>query len=163
LSGRLFEIIIVECEECVMWEQVARSGSLRGALIGSLPLLRRAGVLILVLYSLLHSIVLTRNSILSLKPHLDPVTVVERRFEPLTARVSRTRYDRIGYVTNLPEDIRRAQYTLAPILVSDSANADLVVADLPEGSSIKDAVPDVGLFTVVDYGNGVFLLLRKAD
>jgi hypothetical protein len=57
----------------------------------------------------------------------------------------------------------RTQYTLAPIIVSDSANAALVVADLTEGSSIKDTVPDIGLFTVVDYGNGVFLLSRKAD
>ena len=130
---------------------------------------RHAAIGILIAYSLYHSISLVRSSTLRylerVKP--DPIAALDKRFEPLKVGLSTYGCEKVGYITDIPQDggwvdqYFRAQYTLAPIIVNDSTNASLVVGDFRNTSSIEGTIRDAGLSPVADYGNGVLLLSRR--
>jgi hypothetical protein len=146
----------------------------------ALSVLRRyAPLSILVAFSLYHGFALVRSSTLgylkAVRP--DPVSALERRLAPLKTGLASSGYNTVGYVTDIPipedpswenpvvlswaQQYLRAQYVLAPIMLDDSPAHSVVVAIFRNASSREGIVSDLGFPAVVDYGNGVFLLLRS--
>lgn len=124
---------------------------------------------ILVVYALYHGIISVKSAMHEYRERTipDSVTAVEQRFRPLALQISGQRY-RLGYVTNMnesmdwPGEFLRIQYTLAPLVIEDSMNAPVVVANIKDSRPVRALIPDPGPFTVVDCGNGVLLLSRKS-
>jgi hypothetical protein len=134
---------------------------------------------LLVLYCLFHSLLLVTSSwreykhslegpsaAFSTNPH--SVSIFENRFVTIKKQLARSGCTRIGYVTDIPEGdsnwltwFFRTQYALAPILIDDSTEPSLVIANLRDPSSIAHILRDTHLSLLSDYGNGVILLSGK--
>jgi hypothetical protein len=128
-----------------------------------------AGACILIVYSLYHGVVSVRTSMLDYVRRTSPdlVTLSDQRFETIKLRIRSDGYNKVGYLTNIPEGMDwsgvylRTQYALAPILVDDSTNPALVVANLREPYSVRSCIRDKDVVTIADFGNGVLLLTRR--
>jgi len=131
---------------------------------------RRTTSALLIVYCLYHSLSMVRSSsrdyLNSTGP--DPITVWEKRFEVLKAQLSRQGYSNVGYITDMPEvadwftEYFQTQYAFAPIVVDNSTDGPLVVANLHDPSSIERIIRERRLIPVEDYGNGVLLLSKEA-
>jgi hypothetical protein len=124
---------------------------------------------ILAGYALYHSIgiVASLRDSTERSAGTDIITAFDSRFAPLKARLSAERCREIGYVTDEPEnadwftDFFRTQYALAPILVDDSTDHGLIVANLRDPSTVASILRTKHLRIISDYGNGVVLLSRE--
>lgn len=134
-------------------------------------LLRRTASTLLIVYCLYHGLYVIRGySRDYLNPDPDPVTAFAKRFEALEAQLSRQGYRKVGYVTDMPEvadwftEYFQLQYVLAPIIVNNSPDCRLVVANLHDTSSIEHIIRERNLMPVQvqDYGKGVLLLTKDS-
>ena len=130
---------------------------------------KHTAVTILILSAFYHSVVSVKNSMLDYvrRTSPDPVSVSDDRFKSLRFQIASERYGKIGYLTNIPEgmdwsgEYLRTQYALAPIVVDDSPNAGLVVANFKEPYSIGDTIRDTNVIAITNFGNGVLLIRRR--
>jgi hypothetical protein len=136
-----------------------------------LLLCKSSAIVILMLYSLHHSFALATESRREFKSPADPnsVAAFEKRFAPVKAQLALMGCKDVGYITDLPDSdpnwfmqFFRTQYALVPTLVDDSLKHQVIVADLRDSSSIAKILHDGGLSVVSDYGNGLFVLSRRA-
>lgn len=125
---------------------------------------------LLVAFCLYHNLStvrgLGRDHLNSASP--DPVTVFEKRLEPVRVQLVRQGYTKVGYITDMPEvadwftEYFQTQYVLAPIIVDSTPDCPIEVANLHDPSSIKHIIEERQLIPVEDYGKGVLLLSKEA-
>jgi hypothetical protein len=125
---------------------------------------------LLILFSLHHSYDLLKESRTNFKLPAEPdsVAVFEKRFAALKLQLVQTGSTQVGYVTDIPEnDVNwfreyfRTQYVLAPVVVHDSTEPSVVVANLRNPSAIASILRERRLSVVSDFGDGVVLLSRQ--
>jgi len=127
----------------------------------------RAALVVLVVLSVYHSAVLLRTARVDYlrDPDPDAVSVFEHRFDSVRARLSDS--TTVGYITDAPIDgdwlidYYLTQYTLSPVVVSDSLAARFVIANLRDPKSLAGLLQKQDLFLLSDYGNGIFLLSHQ--
>lgn len=130
---------------------------------------RSVAVAMLVTYSLYHGLLMGTNAIRNFQHSGDSnsVAALEQRLQPLKERLARAHCGQVGYVTDDPSDpdwftgFYRFQYALAPILVDDSSDHSLVVANLRNPSELGSVLRNSRLSLVQDYGRGLALLSRQ--
>lgn len=99
----------------------------------------------------------------------DPVTAYELRFDPLKRQLSMERCSKISYITDLTDasdwfiDYFRTQYTLAPVIVDDSTDCQLVITNLRISSSLDQVIQERHLLIVRNYGDGLALLSERSE
>lgn len=133
-------------------------------------ILRTVTCILLVGSCLYHSLgmarIVRRDFVNSANP--DSVTLFEKRLEPLEIQLSGLKCREVGYITDAPEvadwftEYFRTQFVLAPVIVENSTNYPLVVANLHDSSMIYQIVRQRNLIVIQNYNNGVFLLSREA-
>lgn len=127
------------------------------------------GAAILAAYALYHCFGIVRSSKdnFELSAGPDIISAFDSRFAPLKARLLADACREVGYVTDEPAtadwftDFFRTQYALAPTLVDDSTDHELIVGNLRDPSSLADILRTKDLRVISDYGNGVVLLSRQ--
>lgn len=131
--------------------------------------MRQTSTTLLIVYCLYHSLHMVRGYGRDyLNPAPDSITVFAKRFETLKAQLSRQGYEKVGYVTDMPEvadwftEYFQLQYVLAPIIVKNSPDCRLVVANLHDTSSSEHIIRERNLLLVQDYGKGVLLLTKDS-
>lgn len=128
--------------------------------------LRRVAAGMLLVYSLYHGMIMVLGSKFTYAG-LDPIVASEERFGPLKKQLQTYGPAKVGYVTDTPEvadwftGFYQMQYALAPIVVADSTDLPLVVANFHDASSSDRVVRDRHLVLVADCGKGVFLFSNQ--
>jgi hypothetical protein len=88
----------------------------------------------------------------------DEVTLYQRRFAVLAPMLDRQRV--VGYVSDRPDAAREfflAQYALAPIILANSARADLVIGNFFDPNAGPAVAADHRLALIRDFGEGLAL------
>lgn len=100
----------------------------------------------------------------------DPVTEYEARFDCIREGLPRNGV--VGYTTSkrVRDDGRAfiyhyqvTQYTIAPLVLEDSIQKELVIGNLLDSLSLRGRLDDDGLVLIKDCGSGVALLLGRAS
>lgn len=123
---------------------------------------------LLVITSSYHCVTRLRDSASRFirRPKVDDVTRFEMRFEPAKKILLLNRYERVGYLTDELAnadwfgDYFQTQYSLAPVIINNSANFPVVVTNLHDLTLTNQLVQSTHPLSVVDCGNGVLLLKR---
>lgn len=131
--------------------------------------LRLHGALgLLVIVSMYHSVTRIKDSAARFvrRPKVDDVSRFEMRLKPVRKILSDSHYEMVGYLTDAPgtadwfAEYFQTQYSLAPVIVSDSSDSPVVVTNFHDLTLIDQLVRSKHPSLVVNCGNGVFLLKR---
>jgi len=132
------------------------------------------GVILVVLFSLTSQVRLVGENFVFSKPiGRDNISSYEKRFLELKKLLPS--YGLIGYITEPKvvnaQDLKLAQtvdaaefyltqYTLSPVILSNSLKQGLVVGNFHSGIKDNSFLKDKKLILIQDFGNGVMLFKR---
>lgn len=134
-----------------------------------------SGISLLILFALASNIGLYKSLYVYRRPPIggDFITQYEKRFEELKKDLLPK--STVGYITDIPIDqvlslthpeameaFYLAQYSLAPVATENGITHPLVLGNFHSAHNIEGILSDHGLMVQKNYGNGIFLLRRKA-